>query len=59
MRRSILQQLLVSITFPNFLDAGESGQNDAFLIIILMGEAVGSLSGLLGKTAQEWMLVCH
>lgn len=54
-----MQQLLVSITFPNFLDAGESGQNDAFLIIILMGEAVGSLSGLLGKTAQEWMLVCH
>lgn len=32
LRRSILQQLLVSITFPNFLEAGESGQNDAFLI---------------------------
>lgn len=37
--RSILQQLLVSITFPNFLEAGELGKKAAFPI------SFGNISG--------------
>lgn len=44
LRRSMLQQLLLSIMFPRVLEAGESGEKAAF--VTRFGRVSGRRSGL-------------